>query len=239
MQKNTGGMMKAVFIDIDNTLLDFDEYVRNTMETGFRHFSLKPYEPYMYDVFIRENGRLWRRIEQGELTFKELEKVRWNIIFGELGIEFDGPVFEKYFRAALNDSAIPVAGSYEMLEALRERGCLICAASNGPYEQQLRRLEIADMLRYFDHVFISEKIGASKPSGDFFEHAFSVINSSREESILPHETVMIGDSLTSDIAGGRQYGMQTCWYMRDREQEIPADVGIAVDDLRDVAGRIF
>ena len=209
------------------------------METGFRHFGLKPYEPYMYDVFIRENGRLWRRIEQGELTFQELEKVRWNIIFNELGIEFDGPVFEKYFRAALNDSAIPVAGSYEMLEALREKGCLICAASNGPYEQQLRRLEIADMLRYFDHVFISEKIGASKPSGDFFEHAFSVINSSREESILPHETVMIGDSLTSDIAGGRQYGMQTCWYMRDREQEIPADVGIAVDDLRDVAGRIF
>lgn len=231
--------MKAVFIDIDNTLLDFDEYVRNTMETGFRHFGLKPYEPYMYDVFIRENGRLWHRIEQGKLTFQELEKVRWNIIFGKLGIEFDGPVFEKYFRAALNESAIPVDGAYEMLEALQRKGCMICAASNGPYEQQLRRLEIADMLRYFDHIFISEKIGVSKPSKDFFEHAFSVINSSREERIMPHETVMIGDSLTSDIAGGRQYGMQTCWYMRDKVKEIPADADQAVSDLRDVAGRIF
>ena len=231
--------MKAVFIDIDNTLLDFDEYVRTTMETGFRHFDLKPYEPYMYDVFMRENGKLWRRIEQGEFTFQELEKVRWNIIFGELGIEFDGPVFEKYFRSALNDSAIPVAGSYELLEALHKKGCLICAASNGPYEQQLHRLEIADMLRYFDHVFISEKIGSSKPSGNFFEYAFSVINDSREESIMPHETVMIGDSLTSDIAGGRRYGMKTCWYIKNRKTDIPADAGLAVDDLRDAADRIF
>ncbi len=231
--------MKAVFIDIDNTLLDFDEYVRSTMKTGFSHFGLKPYEPYMYDVFTRENGKLWRRIEQSELTFPELEKVRWNIIFDELGIAFDGPVFEKYFRAALNDSAIPVAGSHEMLEALQEKGCLICAASNGPYDQQLRRLEIADMLRYFDHVFISEKIGASKPSKDFFEHAFSEINSSIEGVIMPHETVMIGDSLTSDIAGGMQYGMRTCWYMRDKGKEIPTGVGLAVDDLRDIAGMIF
>ena len=85
-----------------------------------------------------------------------------------------------------------------------------------------------------------KKFGASKPSGDFCaRHASSVINSSREESLLPHETVMIGDSLTSDIAGGRQYGMQTCWYMRDKGQEIPAEVSLAVDDLRDVAGRIF
>ena len=56
---------------------------------------------------------------------------------------------------------------------------------------------------------------------------------------MPHETVMIGDSLTSDIAGGRQYGMQTCWYMRDKVKEIPADADQAVSDLRDVAGRIF
>lgn len=231
--------MKAVFIDIDNTLLDFDEYVRDTMKTGFRHFDLKPYEPYMYDVFTRENGMLWHRIEQGELTFAELEKIRWNIIFDKLGIDFDGPVFEKYFRRALNDSAIPVDGAYEMLEALREKECLICAASNGPYDQQLRRLEIADMLRYFDHVFISEKIGASKPSEDFFEHAFSVINSSREDAVMPHETVMIGDSLSSDIAGGRQYGMKTCWYMRNKGKEIPSEVGLAVSDLREIAGRIF
>lgn len=66
--------MKAVFLDIDNTLLSFDGYVKQTMKEGFEHFGLKPYEPYMFDVFIRENTKLWRQIEQGTLVFEELEK---------------------------------------------------------------------------------------------------------------------------------------------------------------------
>ena len=105
--------MKVIFIDIDNTLLSFSEYVKHTMQTGFEHFGLKHYEPYMYDIFTEENNKLWRRIEQGTLVFSELEKVRWNIIFARLGIGFDGTVFEKYFRRALYDSAIPMPYSDE------------------------------------------------------------------------------------------------------------------------------
>ena len=100
--------MELVFIDIDNTLLDFDEYIRRTMREGFAHFGLKPYEPYMEEIFHRENGKLWRQIEQGTLTFAELERIRWNNVFAALDIDFDGTVFETYFRAALYDSAIPV-----------------------------------------------------------------------------------------------------------------------------------
>ena len=85
--------MKAVFLDIDNTLLSFDGYVKQTMKEGFEHFGLKPYEPYMFDIFIRENTKLWRQIEQGTLVFEELEKIRWTIIFKYLDIEFDGSVF--------------------------------------------------------------------------------------------------------------------------------------------------
>ena len=57
--------MKLILIDIDNTLLDFDAYIRQTMEEGFAHFGLRPYEPWMYDVFHRENNKLWRQIEEG------------------------------------------------------------------------------------------------------------------------------------------------------------------------------
>ena len=69
--------MRLVFIDIDNTLLDFDAYVKQTMQTGFAHFGLKPYEPYMFEVFTEENNRLWHQIEQGTLTFDELHNIRW------------------------------------------------------------------------------------------------------------------------------------------------------------------
>ena len=154
--------MQMIFIDIDNTLLDFDAYIRQTMREGFAHFGLKPYEPYMEAVFHRENGKLWRQIEQGTLTFRELEEIRWNNVFRALNIDFDGQVFEKYFRAALYDSAIPVDGAIELLEALHGKYPL-AVASNGPYDQQLHRLELAGMKRYFDWFFISERLGASKP----------------------------------------------------------------------------
>ena len=64
--------MKAIFIDIDNTLLDFDAYVRESMRAGFARFGLRPYEPWMYDIFVRENDKLWQAIERSELTFARL-----------------------------------------------------------------------------------------------------------------------------------------------------------------------
>ena len=162
--------MKLILIDIDNTLLDFDAYIRQTMEEGFAHFGLRPYEPWMYDVFHRENNKLWRQIEEGTLTFPELEKIRWSNVFAALDMDFDGPTFERYFRAALHESAIPVPGARELLDALRGRYTL-AAASNGPYEQQLHRLALAGMKDCFAYFFISQRIGASKPSPVFFDAA--------------------------------------------------------------------
>ena len=222
--------MKLVLIDIDNTLLDFDAYIRRTMEEGFAHFGLRPYEPWMYDVFHRENNKLWRQIEEGTLTFPELEKIRWNNVFAALDMDFDGVVFEKYFRTALHESAIPVPGAHELLEQLHGR-FLLCAASNGPYAQQVHRLELSDMRKYFDYLFISEKIGVSKPSRAFYDAAFAELNAGRAEPIRPCETLMLGDSPTSDMAGGLQYGMRTCFFRRHPDKPAPAGVDTVAADL--------
>lgn len=224
--------MQMIFIDIDNTLLDFDAYIRQTMREGFAHFGLKPYEPYMEAVFHRENGKLWRQIEQGTLTFRELEEIRWNNVFRALNIDFDGQVFEKYFRAALYDSAIPVDGAMELLETLHGKYPL-AVASNGPYDQQLHRLELAGMKRYFDWFFVSERLGASKPARAFFDGVFAALNDGRETVVMPADCVIIGDSLTSDMAGGRQYGMKTCYYRRPGAAE-GTDVTWQVTDLRQI-----
>lgn len=228
--------IKAVFIDIDNTLLDFDGYVRQTMKSGFEIFSLKRYEPYMYDVFTRINNALWKEIERRELTFAELENVRWNKIFEALGIDFDGKVFEDYFRKALNESAIPENGAYELLKYLSEK-YIVCAASNGPFLQQMHRLELADMAKYFDYIFISEQVGVSKPSHEFFDYAFSHLNGKNGrsgKSILPHETIIIGDSLSSDIAGGKECGMKTCYYNKNRCSVSPEIADFVVSELADI-----
>lgn len=208
-------MVKAVFIDIDNTLLDFDAYVKESMKNGFAQYGLRPYEDWMFPVFLRINAGLWRQIELGELTFSELKQNRWNKIFKELNISFDGNLFETYFRNYLFDNAIPIAGAREILEYLHKK-YILCAASNGPWEQQVNRLRVGKMLNYFSHIFISEKIGASKPSKEFFEHCLNQLNADKSEPIGASEVMMIGDSLTADMEGGIQNGLKTCWFNRGR-----------------------
>ena len=81
--------MKAIFIDIDNTLLDFDAYVRESMRAGFARFGLRPYEPWMYDIFVRENDKLWQAIERSELTFARLHPLALGAVAGVAA--FAGP----------------------------------------------------------------------------------------------------------------------------------------------------
>ena len=206
-------MIKVIFLDIDNTLLDFDAYVRESLRTGFERFNLPKYEPWMYNTFKSVNDKIWCELERKEIDFETLKATRFNRVFKELGFECDGEAFESYFRAELNESTIPVDGAYELLSSLSD-DYILCAASNGPYEQQMHRLEKANMLHYFDYIFISGQIGHSKPSREFFDYAFDMINSDSEKTnaISPAECIIIGDSLTSDIAGGHEYGMKTCFY---------------------------
>lgn len=208
--------IKAAFIDIDNTLLSFDKFVEKATAEGFERFGLPNYEPYMADVIHKVNGSFWVRIESGSLTVEQLKKDRWNAIFDALGFKADGVAFEKYFSGALNESAIPEDGAFELLEAIKRCGCVICAASNAPKGQQPHRLELAGMLGYFDFVFASDELGAAKPSNEFYTLAFAQLNAGREKPIAPAECVMIGDSLSSDIAGGRSFGMATCYFTRGR-----------------------
>ncbi|MBQ6380825.1 MAG: YjjG family noncanonical pyrimidine nucleotidase [Clostridia bacterium] len=204
-------MIQAIWIDIDDTLLDFDAYVKQAMQSGFTHFGLKPYEPQMFEVFDTINNGLWQQIEQGKLDFEGLQKVRFNTIFKALGIEFDGVRFERYFRECLWDSAILIQGVEPMLRYLSQK-YLLYTASNGPYKQQLHRLEAGGIRHYFEDCFISEKIGVSKPDKAFYDRALQQLNQGREEAIAAAQCLMLGDSLRSDIAGGKAAGMQTLWF---------------------------
>ncbi|MBE6008249.1 MAG: HAD family hydrolase, partial [Lachnospiraceae bacterium] len=207
----------------------FDAYVKDAMRTGFKKYGLPEYKEEMFDTFTTENAKLWHRIEDGTLTFDELIKIRWNCIFRSLGISFDGVEFETYFRQFLNQSAIPVKGSLELLKYLDGK-YIICAASNGPYDQQINRLKIGNMHQYFSHFFISEKIGASKPAKDFFDYCFDELGS----DILPSEIIIIGDSLSSDMEGGISNGLKTCYYDRTGNGAKNKKVDHIVTDLEKI-----
>lgn len=212
-------MIRAVLVDIDNTLLDFDVYVKESLQAGFAKFGLGVFDEERLAVFHRENHKVWRELEQGIITYEDILKTRFNRIFAVMGVEFDGVVFEKYFKDSLFDHAAPIEGARELLAYLKER-YIVCAASNGPYEQQVNRLRVAGMLEYFDHLFISEAVGASKPSALFFDHCMGVINEAQaargEAKIENSEVMMIGDSLTSDMAGAVGSGMRSCYFDKQK-----------------------
>lgn len=222
-------MLKAILFDIDNTLLSFDGYVKKAMHDGFQKYGLRAYAPWMFDVFTKHNIRLWSAVERGELTLADLEKVRWNDIFHELQIEFDGEVFEDYFKAELCESAMVIDGARELLEALSGRYKL-CVASNGPLDQQVRRLTIAGLREYFEALFVSEEIGCNKPAPAFFETCL------RRLGNAPNEVLMVGDSLSSDILGGIRAGLQTCFY-NPHGKPVPASLSVnyTVRSLRELA----
>lgn len=225
--------MKAIFIDVDNTLLDFDGYVKHALETGFNKFGLIKYEPYIYDVFSQINDDLWRKIETKELDFTTLKKIRFNLIFEALSVKFDGEIFEAYFRNELNESVIEVPGATSLLKDL-SKDYILCAASNGPFAQQVHRLEKAGFSTYLSYIFVSERLGASKPSKQFYDAAFNELNANRNIPIMPCECLAIGDSITSDIAGGYNYGMKTCFYAHRGEAVSDSRIDIYTTSLHDI-----
>ena len=201
-------MVKAVFLDVDNTLLDFDKCGAAAMRQGFEELGLS-FEGWMYfDTFNHINDPLWEQIERGELTREELFAKRWNLVFNALGITGDGPAFEKRFHDILLSAAVPVDGAVGLAAYLHEK-YTVCVASNAFYHQQVRRLTLAGIAPYIDHFFISERLGADKPSKAFFDAALASLPGVRAD-----ECIMIGDSLTADIAGGVNAGIPTIWFNR-------------------------
>ena len=198
-------MLKAVLMDIDDTLLDFGKCAEQAIRIGFAERGF-PFDDSTYATFTRINDVLWQQIERGELTTQQLFEFRWNRIFEALGIEADGTVFEQRFLDLLYEIAIPVDGADEVCRHLKEK-YILCAASNAFHDQQLNRLAMSGLLPYFDHVFVSESLGYRKPEKAFFDACRAPL-----PGVAAEECVMIGDSLTADIAGGKNACMKTIWY---------------------------
>lgn len=221
-------MIKIVFIDVDNTLLDFDKCAELSIKQAFADFGLS-FSNEVVEAFHKINEGLWHEIEKGKITRAELFDVRWNKILEYLGIKFDGHVLEKRFFSYLTKAAVPVDHALETLRYLSEK-YIICITSNAGHDQQTKRLESVGMLGYIDKVFVSERIGFAKPDKSFFDACFREI-----DGVLPEETIIIGDSLTADVEGGKKYGMKTCWYNHKKiEHPQNSNADYIVDFLPDI-----
>lgn len=221
-------MIKAVFMDIDNTLLDFHLNAYYALKDAFKACDLEFKEEY-FDTFLKVNDGLWEKIEKKTLTRAELKVIRFQLVFKAVGVVGDSVLGEEVFRKKLYEYAYPIDGAMDVLRYLCGKYRMF-AASNAIEKQQIARLKRAGMHDLFEKLFISEGIGHDKPSKEFFDYCFSLV-----DGVTPQEAVMIGDSLSADIKGGKDYGLTTVWFNRHgKNNPNPDCVDYEVKSLEDI-----
>jgi len=201
-------MVKAVLLDVDNTLLDFNLSAKQAMKSAAAELGLT-FSEKIFSTFLTVNDALWRKIEKKEMTREELHKVRWGIIFDRLNIPADGNKMETLFLGNLADVAIPVEGAVDIVRYLSGK-YKVYTASNAPYSQQVKRLTDSGILPFVTRILNFEERGINKPQPKFFEECLRAVYPATKE-----ETAIIGDSLSADMAGGKTVGFITVWFNHD------------------------
>lgn len=201
-----------LLFDADGTLFAYDGAEEEALQNVFAHYQL-PFDEVVAETYKRINQGMWRRLEEQTITLMDLRWQRFADLFDELEIQQDSLAFSKTYLHYLGQSAHLIPGTLEVLDKLRGR-YRMAIITNGINDVQQSRIRLSGLGRYFPFVFTSEAIGVFKPARGFFDAVFAGIGQPAKENVL-----VIGDSLSSDIAGGVGYGLDTCWYNPRGEQD--------------------
>ena len=205
---------KYLLFDADNTLFDFDRCEHGAFKAALAGAPLE-YSESVYSVYHDINDGLWKLLEKGGIERKLLKSERFRLLFLKYGItDVDCEEFAAKYERLLGEQTFEIDGVYELLGRLSE-DYDIYVITNGLTNVQESRFSRSRMTPYFKDVFISEKVGYAKPDKKYFDH---VISSVGDPDLSRY--VVIGDSLTSDMDGAINYGIDCCWYNR---KGIPLD----------------
>ncbi|MGO1454275.1 MAG: YjjG family noncanonical pyrimidine nucleotidase [Alkalibacterium gilvum] len=209
---------KKIIFDLDNTILDF----RDTEEKALRKIISAYNLPYTEDTIQSYKGinhDLWQKLEQGKITREKLFASRFFLFLERFGITVDGKKVDTMYRNALSEGFLMMKNAHEVLTTLKNNGYKLYAGTNGVASTQRQRLAGANLNHFFEEIFISEEIGVEKPDPFFFQYIFDTLNSHNNGEYL-----MIGDSLSSDIKGAKNIGIDSVWYNFDHVKDYPSTV---------------
>ena len=216
-------MLKTIFLDVDDTILDFHEAEAAAIRRTLESLGIDPV-PETTALYSRINARQWELLEEGRLTRAQVLTRRFDLLFGELGVERSSREAQKTYERLLSQGHWFMPGAEALLETLSGRYDLYIV-SNGTGTVQDGRIASAGIARYFRDIFISERIGFDKPRREFFDACFA-----RIPDFDRSRAIIVGDSLTSDIRGGINAGILTCWYNprgKQRREDIVPDLEIS------------
>lgn len=198
-------MIKAVLLDSDDTLLDFQLAEHIALEKTLREMGIEPSDD-IISLYSGINRRHWEMLERGELTRAEVLVKRFEALYEALGVTGDAAATQASYEYNLSQGHYFMPGAVELLETLCGRYKLYMV-TNGNEKVQVSRLASAGIEKYFEDIFISQRIGYDKPRIEYFQRCFE-----KMPHFEPGEMIIIGDSLTSDIQGGINAGIHTCWF---------------------------
>lgn len=195
-----------VLLDADDTLLDFAKSEKEAIVSTLKEYSV-PVTDEIVDRYVQINKHCWKLLEDGKITRVYLDRLRFDMLFEEFGIMGKDTVAAgACYRAHLTERGYVIKGAVEFLDNISKKYRLFLV-TNGTQPTQIVRLRTAGIDGYFEDMFYSEQIGCAKPYKGFFDHVFSHI-----EKFDLSRTVLVGDSLTSDILGANNAGITGIWF---------------------------
>lgn len=214
-------MIEILFLDLDDTILDFHKAERLAVAKTFLEFGLEPTDAVL-TRYHEINKLHWKRLEKGEITREQVLTGRFQALFQELDRPVDAVAVARSYEHNLGIGHYFLPGALEAVQALQGKYRLFLA-SNGTASVQHSRLTSAGLYPYFEQVFVSQELGANKPAKAFFDAC-----AARIPGYAPEKAMMVGDSLSSDILGGKNAGIRTCWVNPERKppQDIRPDYEI-------------
>ncbi|MBQ3030885.1 MAG: YjjG family noncanonical pyrimidine nucleotidase [Anaerotignum sp.] len=219
---------KFLLFDADRTLLDFSASEKSALAKTFAEYDL-PFTPEVYQWHLVNNAKLWQDYEKGIIDRKTVLYTRFVRLFDHFGYEGDGAAFEDSYRHNLDNSCDLFPEAMEVVQALSKTHDLYIV-TNGVASTQENRLRDSGLSPWFKDIFISEQVGSQKPQKEFFDHCFA-----RIPGFDPAQALIIGDSLSSDIKGGNNAGIETCWFNPEgAENHSDAKVDVEIRNLKDL-----
>lgn len=195
----------TLYFDLDNTILDFSAAEYTAIRQLLALHKL-PVTDEIVSVYSRINVTWWERFEKGEIEKHEIYSGRFNDLLAYFDLTGDPiKMAEDYFEF-LSQGYAMLEGADKVLKYLKEQGYTICITTNGMSRTQYRRINGCGLKQYFDYIFVSEDAGHQKPETEYFEYVMTNTPEKDKTKIL-----VIGDSMSSDILGGMNFGVDTCW----------------------------
>lgn len=198
-------MIKNILFDLDDTILDFKRAEKQALFKTLKELDITP-DDEIAEKYSRYNISQWKRLELGEITRQEVKVNRYKLLFDDIGAECSPELATQIYEQKLAVGHYFIDGAEDLLKSL-SKSYNLYLVSNGSKIVQTGRLASAGISPYFKGIFISQDVGYEKPSPLFFEKVFNSI-----DNFSKSETVIVGDSLSSDIKGGINAGIKTVWF---------------------------